>query len=208
MNECYDIVIVGAGPAGCTCAYQLHGKGLKIAVIEKDTFPRDKICGDALGADVVNQLYRIDPKLGQRFQNFVQKKASGGVRFFSPNYECLDINFRNPIHTKAAGFIAKRIDFDNFYFNQIKDTPDISIFLNHKVEEIEHFENEILLKTNKKSFTAKVVLGADGANSIIKRKLTNNKFEKAHYYAGLRQYFENVGGFHKNNYIELHFYKD
>ena len=208
MDENYDIVIIGAGPAGCTCAFQLQGKGLKIAVLEKDIFPRDKICGDALGADVVNQLYRIDPKLGQRFQNLVQKKASGGVRFFSPNHECLDINFTNPIHTKAAGFITKRIDFDNFYFNQIKDTPDISIFLNHKVEDIEQIENEVIIKTDKKYFSAKMVLGADGANSILKRKLTINKFEKDHHYAGLRQYFENVSGFHQDNYIELHFYKE
>ncbi|MFT6319574.1 MAG: flavin-dependent dehydrogenase [Granulosicoccus sp.] len=51
------------------------GKGLKICIIEKDTFPRDKICGDTLSPDVVNQLYRINPKLGKRFQQLPKKES-------------------------------------------------------------------------------------------------------------------------------------
>jgi len=49
MNEqpVYDVVIVGAGPAGATAAYFLARGGKRVALLEKATFPRDKRCGDA-----------------------------------------------------------------------------------------------------------------------------------------------------------------
>ncbi|MFX0002565.1 MAG: geranylgeranyl reductase family protein [Candidatus Hodarchaeota archaeon] len=43
----YDVCIVGAGPAGSTCAYYLSKKGINPLILEKKKFPRDKICGDA-----------------------------------------------------------------------------------------------------------------------------------------------------------------
>ncbi len=207
-NESYDVIIVGAGPAGCACAYKLAGKGLKICIIEKDTFPRDKICGDALSPDVVNQLHRIDPKLGKQFQQMATRKAYHGIRFIAPNSKHLDIDFINPQFKDASGFVMKRLDFDHFMFNQISNFSDVNIFLNHKVEGLETSDDKVILKTGKKYFTAKIVIGADGANSIVNKKLTNNKVEKNHFSAGLRQYYENVTGFDDKGYIELHFYKD
>jgi geranylgeranyl reductase family protein len=207
-KEAYDVIIIGAGPAGCTSAYQLTGKGLKICIIEKNTFPRDKICGDALSPDVVNQLYRIDPKLGERFQQLPKKKATHGIRFIAPNSKQIDINFINPKFKDASGFIVKRFDFDHFMFNQINNLPDVDIFLDHKVESLESLEDQVIIKTDQKVFNAKTVIGADGANSIVSKKLADNQLDKNHHSAGVRQYYENVTGFDHQGLIELHFYKD
>eukprot|EP01065_Artemidia_motanka_P025549 TRINITY_DN30536_c0_g1_i1.p1 TRINITY_DN30536_c0_g1~~TRINITY_DN30536_c0_g1_i1.p1 ORF type:complete len:498 (+),score=155.19 TRINITY_DN30536_c0_g1_i1:80-1495(+) len=43
----YDVVVVGAGPAGATTAYYLASGGKRVALLEKETFPRDKTCGNA-----------------------------------------------------------------------------------------------------------------------------------------------------------------
>ena len=53
-----------------------------------------------------------------------------------------------------------------------------------------------------------MVLAADGAQSILNKKLTGNVVEKEHFCAGVRQYYSNVKEFHPENHIELHFYKE
>ena len=206
MNNDYDIIIVGAGPGGCSCAYNLSGKGLRIAIIDKAVFPREKICGGALSPDVINQLNWIDPQLALRFHRSVPKKKINSLRIFAPDYNYLDIYI--PDYQKSPLYTIKRIDFDKFYFDQIKNLPDVHIFQDHKVEEVKNLENEVILNTNKKSFKAKIVVGADGANSIVKRKLSGNKINKKHFSASVRQYFEGVENLNENEYIELHFYKE
>jgi geranylgeranyl reductase family protein len=44
----YDVCVVGAGPAGATCAYYLARRGKRVLLLEKHRFPRDKLCGDAV----------------------------------------------------------------------------------------------------------------------------------------------------------------
>lgn len=204
----FDLIIVGAGPAGFACAYQLRNQDLKIAVIDQAIFPRDKICGDALSADVVNQLYRMNPVLGIEFESFHDKIDSHGVRFVSPNHAILDINYQNPNHGKAAGYISKRVDFDYFLFEKLQGQPNIQLFQGEKVLDIKSNPEGIKLKTDRRELNAQMVVGADGAHSIVNKKLGSIKVEKDHYCAGIRQYYSDVKGFHVNQHIELHFYNE
>ncbi len=43
-----DVIVVGAGPAGSSAAYWLAGAGLDVALVERSSFPREKVCGDGL----------------------------------------------------------------------------------------------------------------------------------------------------------------
>lgn len=52
----HDAVVVGAGPAGSSCAYWLAEAGWDVAVVEKKSFPREKTCGDGLTPRAVRQL--------------------------------------------------------------------------------------------------------------------------------------------------------
>ena len=51
-----DVIVVGAGPAGASAAYHLAEAGVDVLLLEKQTFPRDKICGDGLTPRAVRQL--------------------------------------------------------------------------------------------------------------------------------------------------------
>ena len=46
-DSAYDVVIVGAGPAGTTAAYYLSDSGKKVLILERKSFPKTKLCGDA-----------------------------------------------------------------------------------------------------------------------------------------------------------------
>lgn len=54
--DAYDAVIVGAGPSGSVCAHYLAKAGAKVAVLEKEHFPRDKYCGDAVCTPAIKIL--------------------------------------------------------------------------------------------------------------------------------------------------------
>ncbi|MBN8881902.1 MAG: FAD-dependent oxidoreductase [Salana multivorans] len=51
-----DVIVVGAGPGGAATAHYLAQRGLDVVVLEKATFPRDKICGDGLTPRAVAEL--------------------------------------------------------------------------------------------------------------------------------------------------------
>lgn len=54
-----DVIVVGAGPGGSTAARYLADRGLTVSLLEKSTFPRDKVCGDGLTPRAVKQLIRL-----------------------------------------------------------------------------------------------------------------------------------------------------
>lgn len=54
----WDVVVVGAGPAGATAAIHLARRGHRVLLLDKSAFPRDKVCGDALIPDAIRALKR------------------------------------------------------------------------------------------------------------------------------------------------------
>jgi len=59
MDSC-EVLIVGGGPAGSSCARRLRGAGLDTIILDKSTFPRDKVCGGWITPEVIEEL-EIDP---------------------------------------------------------------------------------------------------------------------------------------------------
>jgi menaquinone-9 beta-reductase len=206
-NNNFDVVIVGAGPAGAACAIKLAGSGLSVALVDKAVFPRDKICGDALNIDVVNQLALMDAKLADEFAKLAAKTASYGINIFSAKYDSFAIPlYHNKV--KSCGYVIKRYEFDNFLYQYAKAQPGIKCFENCTVQSIVPTGNGVSIIADSMQLQAKIVVGADGAHSIVAKKLAQQKVEKQHYSAGLRQYYQGVTGFHNDNLIELHFLKE
>ena len=78
-----DVIVVGAGPGGSSAAYHLARAGLDVLLLEKSTFPREKVCGDGLTPRAVKQLVgmgiTLEPADGW-FPNKGIRIIGGGVR--------------------------------------------------------------------------------------------------------------------------------
>src|SRR5574343_355947 len=126
----YDIIIVGAGPAGSTATIALKNSGLKIALLEKETFPRDKICGDAVSSVVKRILRQIDPDLEKQLDEFEEKVYIEKAKLYSPKLASLEIAF------SKKGHCIKREIFDNWLFELAKKNTNAAVFQNIKIKSV------------------------------------------------------------------------
>lgn len=199
MIKKYDIVICGAGPAGSTCALALGKSGLKVAIIDKNTFPRDKICGDAVAAYVPKVLNTIDPKYVKLLEEYSHKEFVNTCRIVAPNGTPLDLTF------SEFGFISPRLSFDNFLFEQVKQLSNVDVYTDTAIEDVSVSETGArVVCANDLEIEAQLVIGCDGAQGITSKKLTDTKIDLKHYSGAVRAYYKNVTGI-PNETFELHF---
>jgi flavin-dependent dehydrogenase len=101
-----DVVIVGAGPAGCAAAVALAQAGRSAVVIDKATFPRDKFCGDGLTAGALRHLEALglDPlevRSWHRVDDIIVRAPSGR-----------EVEFPLPRRQGQFAVVARRFDLD------------------------------------------------------------------------------------------------
>lgn len=209
------VCIIGAGPGGTTAALQLNKEGIDCVVVDKAVFPRDKVCGDGLSGKVLTCLKRIDPAVAERLRQKSFKLNSWGVSFVSPNRRELEVGYRpdfdpeNEKHKLAPiGYVSKRIDFDHFLVEEIKQCPRVKFFEGINIKDY-RLEQDGYFVTDGKGFEVKadLLIIANGAHSAFTKKVANIQMEPKHYLAGLRAYYTGVTGMQQDGFIELHFLK-
>ncbi len=210
-----DIVIIGAGPAGCSTSLFLSKHKIPHTIIDKAVFPRDKVCGDALSGKVVYVMKQLNNSMIYDYNNNPEQfLPSWGVKFVAPNGKAIDIPFKSDIskETHAPGFISKRMDFDASLFNQL-DKDYATVIEGAEAKDIIKHKDGIELSYTKDGSTntlsnIKLIVGAEGDRSIVAKKLSNIKKENDHYCAGIRAYYTGVTELHNQNFIELHFLEE
>ena len=223
-NIFYDCIVVGAGPGGSTAATILSKKGKRVLLLEKEKFPRDKTCGDAISGKslaLLKELGLVDAIEKSEHSSIM------GVMFSSPNGTVASISFGKseqqmknsggapPGDVPAGpakigrGYTCRRHVYDNLLFQNAKKSCDV----------LEDMAATALVKENGKvagvkakgadgteyEFRGKMVVGADGANSLVAREIRGAQIDPNHTCIAHRTYYSGVGGM--KGYIEIHFVK-
>jgi len=103
-----DVVVVGAGPAGSTTAAYLAMAGLDVLLLEKTTFPREKVCGDGLTPRAVRELITLGiphPEADGWIRNHGLRILGGGMT--------LTLDWPNTSEFPPYGLVRTRMDFDD-----------------------------------------------------------------------------------------------
>ena len=209
----YDAIIVGAGPGGATAAAVMARRGLRVLLLDKAAFPRDKVCGDALSGKAVDVLKRLD--MVEPLQATAPIDA-WGVTFSGPYGDEVAIPFTKALDQPAApGFVCDRTTFDQLVLDQAV-AAGADVWLETEVTGLLwEGDQAVGVQTQRSGESlearAPLTIGADGAYSTVVRALDKRRIvgmaqlQEGHYCAGLRWYWQGVTGFHKRNHIELHF---
>ncbi len=153
----YDALIVGMGPAGATAALELSRAGLSVLGLEKQRHPRYKVCGGGLSV-------RIDKLLDADFKAVVEHTIHG-VQFTYQGQEPFLIESPNPI-----AYMVMRDRFDHFLLQKARGAG-AEIHEGEQAVEFQFLPDGVEVITDRGCYHAKVVIGADGANSLVARRL-------------------------------------
>jgi menaquinone-9 beta-reductase len=208
MSNSYDIIIVGAGPAGTSAALYASKKGLKTVILDKALFPRDKICGDALSGKSVKYMRELEI-----LEDVAKLEGStiNRITFGSPSHKQFDIHLNQSTSNKniKEGYVIKREIFDNLLYEKAKNVTEIReefhvkdiLYENKKIIGIKGIQN----KKNIELY-APIILGCDGAKSTIARKLGFHTEDEDNTAIAIRCYYQGVKGL--TDQIELHFVEE
>ena len=106
MHFDYDVLVVGAGPAGTVAARQLAAAGVRVRIVDRATFPRDKLCGDTLNPGCLAMLSRLDAAVAERIR--ASAFAITGMTITAPGG--VTVNADYPRGLTGAAVVRRELD--------------------------------------------------------------------------------------------------
>jgi flavin-dependent dehydrogenase len=177
--------------------------------VDKATFPRDKICGDAISGKSVYVLRNLSEAwLEELLANSQEVLPSSGLIFFAPNGAGLPVSFVKNSAGQSPGFTTTRLYFDDFLFRKLN--PEFAtIYTASTLQSIKRVERvwhiELTTPEGRVHITSDMLVAADGDKSIVRKQLGLQEASPKTSAVGLRAYYKGVRGLEKEGMIELHF---
>ena len=224
-GSAFDVIVVGGGPGGSAAACYHSMAGSRVLLLEKEIWPRDKICGDAVGGKSLSHVAElgVKPMIEQtphfRVDSIIFSSSDGSeVRVMLPeeDFERLE-----------AGYALPRMQFDYMMFKQASELVmenDGAVIQGFSVTdvEVENLSNGPAItgitgylgpkkEGHFLSFRAPLTIGAAGYNCPVAKKITGSVFnepfrEDEHFCGGYREYWTGVEGCDSGTGpIEIHF---
>ena len=150
MTE-YDVIVCGGGPAGSTTAFYAAKAGMKVLLLDKSKFPRDKACGGLLTARLFDEL----PELEKYIKPIIEC-PSRDVNLYSPSMK-YQIDYEFPVGTP---WNITRTVFDNAVLEAARDVG-AEVMTQTRIKDYE-FNGGVTVKTSNGDFKGKMVVGATG----------------------------------------------
>jgi menaquinone-9 beta-reductase len=158
MND-FDVIIIGAGPGGSSAAYVLANAGMRVALVDKASFPRDKLCGGML-SQRTEKVYRSI--FGDHWQD-VHEFSCTGARFFYRE------RLLNEVSNYRKIYFATRSTLDH-HLVQLACKRGATLMENICASSLE-MDSGLVRLTNGSAIRGDFVIGADGVSSIVANNL-------------------------------------
>ena len=191
-----NVLIVGAGPAGSTAAYYLAKAGIPVTVLEKTSFPREKVCGDGLTPRAVREIQ----KLGLPHTEEEGWRRNKGLRLIAGG-RTIELPWPEVADFPTYGLIRTRFGFDESLARHAQSAGAVVLERHSVTEALRNDDGRVIgvraaildesgRKTGQtRDFHADVVLAADGNSTRTAVSLGMHKRDDRPLGVAVRTYF-------------------
>ncbi|EEP72849.1 geranylgeranyl reductase [Micromonospora sp. ATCC 39149] len=198
-----DVIVVGAGPGGSATAYHLARHGVRVLLLEKTEFPREKVCGDGLTPRAVRQLIRMgvdtSPEAGW-LHNRGLRVIGGGIR--------LELDWPDLASFPSYGLVRTRLDFDDLLAQRavsagakLRTGVTVAGPVLDADDRVVGVQAEVGPEKEPATFRAPLVVAADGVSGRFPLALGLAKREDRPIGVAVRRYYRSPAK-HDDDYLE------
>lgn len=192
MKRKATVIIVGGGLAGLTSAIHLSKTGLQVIIIEKNDFPKHKVCGEYISNEVLPYFKSLDINIEELKPAHISK-----LQFSTVNGKVIESAL------PLGGFGVSRYALDNFLYK--KALANGCTILQDLVERIIFNENQFTVTTsNSTVFKAEIVIAAFGKRSYMDLKLNRDFIRKKASWLAVKAHYS---GDFPGDLVGLHNFK-
>jgi len=205
MDAASDAIVVGAGPAGSAAAAVLAAAGHDVLLLDREEFPRNKTCGDGIPPGTVEILDDIGMAESVRDAGFYR---IGGIRLGSPWGRTWQVEL-SPRHASGEFYIAPRHRFDALVRDHAirsgarfcRANVRAPFVVDGLVKGV-----RVVVDGAEKTIRSRLVIGADGATSVIARALCGARTSKRTRGVALRAYVDGIDAL--SHTAEFYFHRE
>jgi geranylgeranyl reductase family protein len=194
-GQAYEVIVVGGGPAGSVMAWALARRGVRVAVLERSVFPREKVCGDFVepaGLRILDKMGCLDhlddplPVTGARVYVGPRRVYQGAI----PYYE-------NAHGLPTHGFVVPRHVLDTRLLERA-EAAGARVFQDCEASDLRRGDGRttIAARAGERAFelSAPLVVGADGAESLVARHFSQRRADRRYIALSQRAYVDGISG--------------
>ena len=233
-NSTFDAIVVGGGPGGSSAAGYLAMAGKSVLLLEKGVWPRDKICGDAVGGKSLSHVKALGVK--ETLERSPHFRVTG-IKFSSPKGNTVRVALpEEDVQRLEAGYALPRIQFDHLLFDRCQQLVRENggmVVQDCAVKDVlfddggdgddpglgtgnqRHAKGVVVTiggrKGEQRTYFSREIVGAAGyqcpvAKAVVKESFSEEMVDNTHYCGGYREYWRNVEGCSGGvGDIEIHF---
>jgi flavin-dependent dehydrogenase len=172
-----SIVIIGGGLAGLVAAIHLRKYQYDVLVIEKNDFPKHKVCGEYISNEVLPYLKSLDLNIES-----LKPKNIDKLSFSLGSGKSINISL------PLGGFGISRFELDQYLYNEARKSG--CIIAKEMVSDVNFKADIFTITTNLNTYTAAIVIGAFGKRSNLDVKLKRNFIKKQSHWLGVKAHYK------------------